>query len=380
MIESLDFDPGGAERVVTALATELPRERFDVTLCTTQRREAGPLLAQVRAAEVRVLELERRGRWDVLRWRRLVTFLRRERVDVLHAHMWGSNFWASVLGRACRVPVVIAHEHAWAYEGSPLRRLVDRFVIGRLADRFLTVANRDRIVQWERVPAHKVEVVPNPYLPRPGASDGDVRAELGIDAGAPVVGTIARLRPVKALEVLLDAFALVSRSLPDARLVIAGDGPTRPQLEERAELLGISARTHFLGMRDDVDAVLRAIDVAAISSDAEGAPLLGLECMVNRTPLVATDVGGVPEMFESGRTAVLVGRRDGPALADAIESLLRDPRRREAIAEAAHAELAPYMLDRVIERYVELYERLLGESRRGARGVTRGSSSGGRES
>jgi glycosyltransferase involved in cell wall biosynthesis len=358
LIESLDYDPGGAERLVVALATRLPRERFDVTVCTT-RAVDGELLSQVRAAGVRHLALARRSRANLLAWRRLVGFLRRERVDVLHAHMWGSNFWGCLLGRLCRVPVVIAHEHTWAYRGKPYRRLLDGYFIGRLATVFLTVANRQLMIAWERVPAEKVVLMPNPYVPRPESGGGDLRAELGIAADAPVVGTIARFRPQKALEVLLDAFASIARGLPEAQLVLAGDGPCRDRLERQARSLGLDGRVRFLGMREDVDVVLRGLDVAAISSDFEGSPLFGFECMAHRRPLVATAVGGLLDVFEDGRTALLVPPGDSAALARALEALLRDPERRESIASAAHAELGGYTIDRIVARYVDLYEGLV---------------------
>jgi glycosyltransferase involved in cell wall biosynthesis len=364
LIESLDFDPGGAERLVLALAARLPRERFDVTVCTS-RDVDGELLSQLRSAGVRHLPLKRRTRADLLAWRRLTRFLRRERVQILHAHMWGSNFWGSLLGRACRVPVVIAHEHTWAYRGKPYRRLLDGYVIGRLAHVFLTVANKRLMVEWEHVPERKVRLMPNPYIPRPSANGGNLRAELGLAPDAPVVGTVARLRPQKAIEVLIDAFARLSRSLPEARLVIAGDGPCRPELERRAESSGLADRVHFLGMREDVDVVLEGIDVAAMSSDFEGSPLFGFECMAHGRPLVSTDVGGLADVFENGRTALLVPRGDSAALADSLEQMLRDPDRRRAIAEAARVQLEHYSIERIVERYVELYDGLLAE--RGAR-------------
>jgi glycosyltransferase involved in cell wall biosynthesis len=360
LIESLDFDPGGAERLVVALATYLPRERFEVNLCTTQAVR-GELLDQVTAAGINHLALERRMRLDLLAWRHLVAFLRKERIDILHAHMWGSNFWGSVLGRLAGVPVVIAHEHAWAYKGKPYRRLLDGYVIGRLATKFLTVANKRLMVEWEHVPEHKVELMPNPYIPRPASGGGDLRAELGMSERAPLVGTIARLRPQKALHVLIEAFSRVSASLPEARLVVAGDGPCRPRLERLAASLGLQDRVSFLGMREDIDVVLGGLDVAAMSSDFEGTPLFGFECMAHRTPLVSTDVGGLSDVFQQGRTALLVPPGDSAALADAIELLLRDPERRRVMAEAAHSELADYAIDRIVGRYVELYERLLGE-------------------
>jgi glycosyltransferase involved in cell wall biosynthesis len=253
---------------------------------------------------------------------------------------------------------VVAHEHTWAYRGKPYRRFLDGYVIGRLATVFLTVANKDLMVEWEHVPAQKVQLMPNPYIPRPSSPDGDLRAELGLDPDVPVVGTAARMRPQKALHVLLDAFAEVSRTLPDARLLLAGDGPCRPRLERRVGELGLSDRVHLLGMREDMDVLLRALDVAAMSSEFEGSPLFGFECMANEVPLVATAVGGLNDVFEHGRTALLVPAGDSEALAGSIVSLLRDHEGRERIAAAAHAELENYTIERVIARYVALYERL----------------------
>jgi glycosyltransferase involved in cell wall biosynthesis len=153
--------------------------------------------------------------------------------------------------------------------------------------------------------------------------------------------------------------------VPDARLVIAGEGPCREALERQAAALGVRDSVHFLGMREDLDVVLRGIDVAAMSSNFEGTPLFALECMAHGTPLVATDVGGLSELFENGRTAVLVPRGDARALGDAIERLLREPARRLALAEAAEAEIAKYTIDSVTARYAALYERLLeGSGRR----------------
>ena len=253
---------------------------------------------------------------------------------------------------------MIAHEHTWAYRGKPLRRLLDGYFIGRLATRFLTVANRDLMIEWEHVPAHKVELMPNPYLPRPASDGGDLRAELGLPADTPVVGTIARLRPQKALHVLLDAFAQLRRSLPQAQLVIAGDGPCRGRLERRATAHGLERDVHFLGMREDLDVVLSAFDVAAMSSDFEGSPLFAFECMAHGRPLVATAVGGLVDVFEDGRTALLVPAGDSGALARGLESLLADSRLRERIATDARAELGAYTIDHILERYMDLYERL----------------------
>jgi glycosyltransferase involved in cell wall biosynthesis len=354
---------GGAERAMVGLATHLPRDRFQVVVATT-RRDKGPLLDSILAEGIPHLALDRRSRLDVVPFRRLVAFLRGERIDVVHAHMFGSNLWASIFGRLAGVPAVIAHEQTWSYEGDPVRRFLDGHVIGRLADAFVAVSerDRDRMIDLEGVPAEKIVLIPNPYVPRPDVRPVDVRRQLGLAADAPVVATVAVLRPQKALHVLLEAFAQLSSSLPDARLVIGGDGECREALEHRAGELGLAKRVHFLGWWHDVGGLLEAAEVAAMSSDYEGSPLFALECMAHGTPLVSTDVGNVGSLLGDGRGVVIVPRRDPSALAGAIASLLRDPARRAAQAAAAAKRLPRYQIANVAAEFGELYERLVAQA------------------
>jgi glycosyltransferase involved in cell wall biosynthesis len=256
---------------------------------------------------------------------------------------------------------VIAHEHTWSYQGAPLRVFLDGRVIGRLADRFIAVspADAERMVAVEHVPAEKVMVIPTAYIPRAERPTVDLRQELGLPPDAPVIATAALLRPQKAIEVLLEAHAEVLGHMPDAQLVIAGDGPQRQFLEERARSLQLDGHVHFLGLRDDVDAIIAAADVAALSSDYEGMPLFLLECMANRTPLVATAVGGIPSVIDDGSSGILVPPRDPSALAAGLCDLLRDPERRRRMAEAAADRVAPFRIEAVTQQFVDLYEALL---------------------
>jgi glycosyltransferase involved in cell wall biosynthesis len=354
LLDELGPRSGGAERVAFQLAEHLPRDRFEVAVCAT-RSVQSPWIEMLRDHGVRWFALGRRTTADVLPFVRLARLLRRERVDVVHSHMFGSNVWATVVGRAARVPVVVAHEHTWDYEGQPLRRLLDRRLIGRHADAFVAVsdADRERMIAIEGVPAAKVRVMPNPFVPGAGGG-GDLRAELGLGADVPLVGIACILRPQKAVEVLLDAFALVGAS---AHLVVAGDGACRPALERRADELGVAARTHFLGLRHDVGAILAGLDVAAISSDFEGTPLFALEAMAAGTPLVATAVGGLPSLLDGA--GVLVPPRDPAALAAALDRLLADRSECERLAAAASERVRGYAIDAVAERFGELYTELL---------------------
>jgi glycosyltransferase involved in cell wall biosynthesis len=368
LVDNIHETVGGAERFVVGLASELQAQGHDVTVCTT-RQARGAGLDTLRASGVRHLGLDRRSRRDVLRFRRLLGELRAQRPHVLHAHKFGSNLWGTVIGRLARVPVIIAHEHTWSYEGNRLRKLLDGQLIGRLATAFVAVSDADarRMVELEGVRPEKIVTINNAYVPswHTAAPGWSLREELGLPASAELVGTAAMLRPQKALDQLVTAFGAIAAERPDAPLVIAGGGECRESLEAQAAASRHGDRVHFLGPRDDVDAIVRELDVAAMSSDYEGTPLFAFECFASRTPLVATDVGGLGAIIESGRSGTLVPRRDPDALAAAIIELLRDPERRALYADEAERRLAPYGLSDVAGRFSTLYRRLLADGRGG---------------
>jgi glycosyltransferase involved in cell wall biosynthesis len=362
LLDSLDAHVGGGERFAAGLATHLPADRVQVSFCATRRIDArwSRILTD---AGVPHFSLGRQRATDVLPFRRLGGYLRGHEIEILHGHKFGSNVWATVVGRLAGVPIVIGHEQTWSYEGDPVRRFLDGQLIGRFADRFVAVssADRERMIALEGVPAAKTVLELNGFVPRPQPGTADLRAELGLPADAPIVGTVCMLRHQKALHVLLDAFAQVRAVRPDAHLVIGGDGECRDELEAQARQLGLNGSAHFLGLREDVDAILPAFTVAAMSSDYEGTPLFAFECMAAGVPLVATNVGGLPDMLDHERSALLVPRRDPGALADALRTLLDDEPRREAQAKAAHARIDRYTMDAVAGRFADLYDELLVE-------------------
>jgi glycosyltransferase involved in cell wall biosynthesis len=356
---------GGAERFALALATNLPRDRFEPWFCFTRVLLDGPR-RELHEANISYWHLGRQAKWDAYRLAGLMRLLRSQQFDVLHTHKFGSNLWGTLMGAAARVPIRIAHEHTWAYEGDPVRAFLDGRVIGRLVTRFVAVspADAERMVAYERVPADKVVVIPTAYIASPVAPHGDIRAELGIRPDAPMVATAAWLRPQKAIEVLLEAHARVLSRVPDAQLVIAGDGGRRKLLESRARELGLDGHVHFLGIRRDIDAIVAAADVGALSSDYEGMPLFTFECMANRTPLVATAVGGLPSVIDNGSTGILVPPRNPAALSDALTSLLIDPAKRREIADAAAGRLEAFRIETITHRFATMYEDLAKQARR----------------
>lgn len=355
---------GGAERFVTGLAQYMPRDRIEPWVCSTRQGE--PLAVQaLHEAGIPHINLGRRAKWDVHRLLGLVALLRRERFDVVHAHKFGSNVWGTLIGRSFRVPVILAHEHNWSYEGARLRVWIDGHVIGRLATRFIAVskANRERMITLEGVAADKVMVMPTAYIPHPGPANGGIRAELGLAAEVPLIGVAAGLREEKALDVMLDAYALLVARIHGVHLVIAGDGPCRRKLERQIQRLGIGESVHLLGERRDVDSIMLGVDVGAMSSDWEGMPLFVFECMATGTPLVATSVGGLPEVVQNGRTGLLVPPQSPVALADALEAVVTDRGLAERLASTAASRLEQFRIESVATRFADLYEELLTGTR-----------------
>lgn len=359
LLDQLSRGGGGAEVFTTGLATSLPKDRFDVRVCATRLAE-GFLVEMLDDAGIPWFCLERRGT-DPRPFREVHRYLRENRVQVLHSHMFGSNVWGTILGRLARVPVIVAQEHSWSYQGQPLRKLLDRELIGRFASRFVAVSEPDRrrMVEIEGVQPEKTAVIPTALVRRDSAGARDVRAELGIPPDGPVVGTVASMRPPKALHVLVDAFAELLRSMPDAWLLMVGDGESRPEVEAYAHERGLGERVIFTGDRPDVPAFIDAFDVSAISSDHEGTPLFVFESMAQGRPVVATAVGGVGDVIEDGRSGVLVPPRDPSALARALELLLRDPGRREELAAGGRNRLEDFTMERAAERFAALYDELL---------------------
>ncbi|MEA2353760.1 MAG: hypothetical protein QOJ14_2174 [Thermoleophilaceae bacterium] len=365
---------GGAERLATQIAMRLDPERFETWYCASRWSEDGPqpegadlVVESMRAAGIRVLGLGRTSSRAAWRWWPLVRLLRRERIDVVHSHKFGSNAWAAVVAPLGRVPVLIAHEHSWSFEGRPLRRFVDRELIARRSSAMIAVSREDRrrMIEIEGIDPEAVTFVANGIEPLVPGDPRRIRDELGLAPGDPVIGTVAVLRAEKRLDLLMRAVASLAEEFPRVALVVAGEGPERPALEALARELGIEERVHLLGHRTDVPDVLAALDVAASASEREGSPLAVMEYMEAELPVVATRVGGLPDLIDDGVHGLLVPAGDGDALAAALAELLRDPERRRAMGgRARERRRAEFDLDVVVRRLERMYEQLVEEARR----------------
>jgi sugar transferase (PEP-CTERM/EpsH1 system associated) len=356
---------GGTENGVVNLVNALAGEmRHTVVAVTT----SGPLAARL-PASVAVHALGKRPGIDPRAVLRLVALFRRIRPDVVHTRNWGA-FDAVPAARLAGVRVVIHGEHgreAADPEGQDRRRNGLRRLLSPLVAQWVTVSNdlRRWLVHRVGIPADRVLTIHNGVdTTRFAERDREAAREaLGLEPGRPVVGTVGRLDPVKDHVRLVTAFRSVVARRPDALLVICGDGPLRNELRRAVEAAGLQGSVRLLGERDDVPRVLAAFDVFTLPSIAEGISNTILEAMATGLPVVATRVGGNPELVEDGVTGRLVEPRRAEVLAQALLDYLNDPVLTRLHGKAARQRcVTEFSLERMAARYRALYRRLAREA------------------
>jgi glycosyltransferase involved in cell wall biosynthesis len=374
---------GGGEKLARELMIRLDSNRFERILCVSRwspARESDPYVARALRglddAGVHFLGLRRSGPLQLWSWRPLISLLRNESVHILHSHKFGSNVWGGLLAPLGRVPVFVAQEHTWSFEGRPLRRLLDRDLVSRRASVFIAVSrlDRQRMIEVEGIDPDRIVVIPSVAPIREPTRDRQtMRRELGLAEQDQVIGAVCALRPQKALGVLIEAVARLKLSFPHARLVIVGDGPERASLEALVRRRHLESTVRLLGTREDPENVLQAIDIGALSSDYEGTPLSVTEYMAAAKPVVATRVGGVPDLVDDGVHGLLVEPRDHNQLADALAQLLRDPRRAHRMGQAGQQRRArEFDINATVRRLESLYLQLEGGLTTGQRAESPG--------
>ena len=285
--------------------------------------------------------------------------VRRVRPDLVHAHSSKAGAVARIARPAFRRVPLVYTPHGYAFAGYFERaaerrayRAAER-MLAPLATLTLCVCHAERELA-ESVGARRTRVVHNgveaPEPESPAAAVAALREE------GPVVGALTLLRPGKGIETLVDAVPRLLESVPGVRVAVAGEGPERGALEERARALGVDHALHLVGATDGAMPLLAGSDVFVSASWAESFPLNVLEAMAAGVPIVATDVGGTGEAIEDGSSGLLVPARDPGALADALAALLTDPARAAALgAEARERQRSRFGVDRMIDGTLQVY-------------------------
>jgi glycosyltransferase involved in cell wall biosynthesis len=345
---------GGMETWVERLVEHLPPDRFSFTaLCPFE----SPFTERLRAhdIEVMVTPMPDDPSWASIQM--ACAMVKAGGIDLLHAHLPNAHALAGIVGRMTGKPVLATvHGHRLS--------LLD-LEVHRNAGSHLSVVCRQSYfhalglgVTAGQLSCHPNGVDTEAFRPRPRPADG-VRAALGVPADAPLVGFVGRLSPEKGPDVFLRAALLAHAKLPAAHFVFVGDGPLAPMLREDVARFRIGDRVHFAGVRRDIPAVLNDLDLLVSSSHSEAMPLAVMEAMASGLPVVATRVGGLPDMVAHGESGWLVAPGDFEDIAARVRQVLAAPGELARMAAAARARAVEKMsLADSVERMGALMARL----------------------
>jgi glycosyltransferase involved in cell wall biosynthesis len=272
--------------------------------------------------------------------------------------------------RLARVPIVVHtfHGHTFHSYWGPVKSAVFLQIertLGAMTDRVIALneVQKADIASYGVAPLDKIQTIPlgleiEPML-EAEQHRGRLRAELGVRDDRKLVGIVARLVPIKAHEVFLEAARSIRAARPDTTFLIIGDGERRAELEALARRLGVADVTRFMGWRADMREVYADLDVVTLCSNNEGSPVALIEALAAARPVVSTRVGGVPNVVHDGESGLLVPPRDSAALAEGVLALLRDPDRAAAYGQAGRREVFPkHSSGRLVHDVERLYLEL----------------------
>lgn len=370
---------GGPALHVALLTTGLDPQRFETLLVAGQegRREGSMLDLGRIGTHVRPMRVPELGRsiapaGDLRALWRISRLVRSYRPHIVHTHLAKAGFVGRVAARLSGVPVVVHTYHGSVFRGyfgreeSALYLNIER-LLGRLTTRVIAITpgQRRELIELGIAPAERVVEIPlgldlEPFhsLPHPA----EARRRMGLE-DRPTVGIVARLVRIKDVATFLRAIALLASNVADVQAVVVGDGEEREALERLASELGLAKRCRFLGWQRDMPTVYACLDVVALTSLNEGSPVTVIEALAARRPVVATAVGGVPDVVRDGANGLLVPPRDPAALADALAELLAHPDVAERYALVGQSEMyARYTGQRLVSDMQRLYLDLVASS------------------
>ena len=358
---------GGAEALTVTFAEAVDRKQHQLIVACLSGAN-GVNAQRLVDHGVPVIDLRARNLRDVAAFRRLLAVIREHRIELIHAHLTYSSIWSAIASRLTKVPA-IASLHVSPNATRTLKDSALHRVATDLRDRLMrAILNR-----WSRIVVMVSGALRDDYLAR-GLAPQKVRVvhngieldrfrrpreesrarlerELGIPAGPPIIATVAVLRPQKGIEVLLEA----ARSVRDAYFVIIGDGPLRAEWTKLAGTLGVADRVRWAGFRGDVDALLAGCDLFVHPSLDDAFPTVLLEAMAAGLPIVASRVGGIPEIVNPGVTGELVPPNDPAALAAAINALLGNDDTMRLMRTAAESNASRFSTAAWIDRLTAVY-------------------------
>lgn len=351
--------PGGAEQQLATIVTGLDSEKYRVAVgCLSVRGEVADYLE---SNGIEVDFIKKRPGADYFGYRRLRALLARRKIDILHTHIFTANLWGRLAGKAAKIPVLISHEHSDFSLEKGTRRIIDRLLAYR-TKKIIAVSEdlRKRIIFEEGILPDKVLTIKNGIdwgRMKPRHTRLEMRRALGISGENVLVGIVGALEPRKDHHTFLQAARIAVTLAPELRFLVVGDGPMRDELEKEVLALHIKDFIQFAGLRSDIPDLLRALDIYVSSSTTEGISIALLEAMYMGLPVIATDVGGTPEVVRDDETGLLVPKSNPDIMAEMLVRLAGNPEERRKLGQAGYnLAVNEFSADSMVAKISDLYE------------------------
>jgi len=361
-----DLDFGGAEQVLFDLCQGL-KEKFHICVFTLKGK--GHFARMIEELGIPVKSYELKSAKGLLYFSRFIYILfraildlRKFQPDIIQGILFQGNFVARIAGKLSGNKIILCSLHT--FDRGRIKFLIEKFS-SWMVYKYIVVSDalKGFCIKEFCIPDEKIIVIRNGIKITRGNSDlKEIRDKLGMSPESTIIGTISRLHSEKGIDILLRAFKHLAKDFPDSELVIIGDGPERARLLASAEKLDIKHRTHFTGFLPEPEKYLLVFDLFVLPSRIEAMPVALMQAMANGKAIVATKVGGIPELLEDNQQGLLVPAEDEFMLTRAISRLLHDPELAKRLGENARAKAEQeFGLEKMIADYKKLYLDLMGE-------------------
>jgi len=362
---------GGGEKVFAQLIRGLNREQYEVWVACLPE---GKFIEEIQDTKTHLEPIDLSNRYNPKTTLRLSNMIKKNDIQIVHTQGSRGNFFGRFAAHFAKVPIIISSLALLITRDShsdvnKLKRKVyiqfDKFT-STYVDCFLVLSEFHRealISDYKIEPCRITKVYNGIELDEFESGNGyPIMEEFNVSSSNPLIGIIGRLVFEKGLPFLLQAIPKVTEIFPDARFLIVGDGPLRTELEDLVSRLNIYENCIFTGFRRDIPDILSAIDMLVMSSLYEGMPMVILEAMAASRPIIATNVGGIPELVKDGETGILVLPKDVDALAESIIHLLKSKEKAKQMGLAGRKRVEEHFdVNVMVRKTEEVYQELIQE-------------------
>lgn len=357
-----DLELGGLQQVIVNLCRCIDRDKYDIrVLCL---REKGLYTHQLEEINVPVDLLPQTTDTDYFSFIKVARYLKEKKIDIIHTHntqplvdgVMGSLF-------SGRKHHIVHTDHARNFPDKT-RYMIAEHLMSYFVYKFVGVSEHtsENLAKYEKISKAKIVTIENGIYGKLYQNSIDVtekRLKLGIDRSGFVIGTAGRFSEQKGLKYLLKAMPNILKTIPDAYLILAGDGELAPELKKLTVDLGIENRVNFIGTRQDMPDILKVLDIFVLPSIWEGLPMIILEAMAASLPILATDVGGVSRAIKHNRTGLLIPSKDSSEITNKIIELHSDLDLRKRLSTTAHNYFGEeFDASNMARAYEKLYEKI----------------------